>query len=765
MLENILEELSKDSDFNRQVAHWERIPAKKGDYREFPQDLHPSLREILIKRGISALYSHQAESYKLVREGKNVVIVTPTASGKTLSYNLPILNSLLEEPESRALYLFPTKALSQDQQSELNEVVLGGEVPVKVATYDGDTPVSVRQAARDAGRIIISNPDMMHAGIMPNHPKWIKFFSNCKYIVIDEVHSYRGVFGSHMINLIRRMKRICAFYDAHPIFILCSATIGNPGTLAESILEMPVEIIDQNGAPSGEKHIILYNPPVVDAVQGIRRGVVNESQSMALRFLRKGIKTIVFSRSRVRTELIAAYINKTLENIFTENEHITVEPYRGGYLPNERRAIEKGLRDGHILGVVSTNALELGIDIGGLDVAILAGFPGSLASTWQQSGRAGRSSDISLALVIASSAPVDQYLVQHPEYLFESNPESAFVDPDNIYILTDHVKCAVFELPFQQGEKFGGDIQEVLDYLEEGGVVRRTRGRYFWSDRGYPAEEISLRSSSPENVVIINTSKGKHEVIGEMDWRGAMEMLYDQAIYIHRGDQYVVTHLDLENQRAYVEETQVNYYTDTITKTDIKVLEVDSEVRNPGFGLTLSDVLVRTQVAKFKKLKYHTHENIGYGDIHLPEDEMHTRALVLRFFPGSISERIFTQIPEEAREAMLSKLGTLLRQVAPVFLLCDPRDVAVSERLRDPHFSEPALYFYDRYPGGIGLSEALEKKIVPVLEAGLERITACPCDSGCPSCIGPETGDKRILINIKPVVKNFLEEVCREIQA
>ncbi|MFW5684584.1 MAG: DEAD/DEAH box helicase, partial [Spirochaetota bacterium] len=458
----LIKKLQDDPRFMSCVTRWEHIPPRDGEYAPLPDDLHPEIRTALESRGITRLYSHQAASYRAARAGHDFVVVTPTASGKTLCYNLAVLQTIIESPESRALYLFPTKALSQDQQSELNESVLAGELPVKIVTFDGDTPVSLRVSARDKGQIVISNPDMLHAGVLPNHPKWIKFLRNLKYVVIDEVHTYRGIFGSHMTNLVRRLKRIAAFYGSNPTFICCSATIGNPGELANRIVEKEMTLIDRNGAPSGEKHLVLYNPPLVDRVQGIRRGVVNESRRLALTFLRSGVKTIVFSRSRVRTELIASYINKSLANVYSENERIRVEAYRGGYLPSERRAIEKGLRDGTIHGVVSTNALELGIDIGGLDAAILGGYPGSVGSAWQQAGRAGRRTTVSLAVIVASSAPLDQYIVKHPEYFLGSAPENGFVDADNMYVLTDHLKCAVFELPFRDLGGFPEDARAVL---------------------------------------------------------------------------------------------------------------------------------------------------------------------------------------------------------------------------------------------------------------------------------------------------------------
>ena len=755
-LQAIVDALRSDRDFMSCVTRWERIPPREGSYDDLPADLHPILSTTLAERGVERLYSHQAESYHAVRAGRNVVVVTPTASGKTLCYNLPVLQTILEQPEARALYLFPTKALSQDQQAELNDSILYGDLPVKVATYDGDTPPSVRASARTTGQVIISNPDMLHAGVLPNHPKWIAFLKNLKFVVIDELHSYRGVFGSHVTNLIRRLKRVARFYGTDPVFICSSATIGNPAELAEHVLGEEVTLIDNNGAPAGEKHIVLYNPAMVDAVQGIRRGVVNEAQKIALKLLRARIKTIVFAKSRVRTELIASYINRSLENVYTDNERLRVEAYRGGYLPSERRAVEKGLRDGSIHGVVSTNALELGIDIGGLDAAVLAGFPGSISSSWQQAGRAGRKSDISLAVLVSSSNPLDQYMATHGEYFFGRNPESAFVDPDNMYIVIDHLKCAVFELPFSEGESYAGPIGEYLDYLEEEGTIRRSGSRYYWADRAYPAEEISLRSATSDNVIIVDATHGRDAVIGEMDRPSAKEMLFDNAIYIHRGTQYVVTQLDLPNRRAYVEETSVNYFTDALVKRDIKVLEEDSRAETAGARAVVGDVLVRTQVAKFKKIRYHSHENVGYGDIHLPEEEMHTRIVALVFAEDTTAGAALAALPAEQHAGTVARLGTVIKNVAPVFLLCEPRDIGIAERIRDPHFEAPCLYVYDAYPGGSGLAEAFVEKAAPVLAAAYELVSQCPCEEGCPSCVGPRDPKREVDSNPKQAVLEFL---------
>lgn len=739
-----LKKILNSPDFAPNIIVNRLLPAQDGIFAPFPEDLDERLAKSLSKRGIDRLFIHQAEVWKRAREGKNVVVVTPTASGKTLCYNLPCLHALLTDESARCLYLFPTKALSQDQQSELNEVVGGeNELNIKVTTYDGDTPGSLRVSARDTGRIIISNPDMLHAGILPNHPKWIKFFSNLKFIVIDEAHAYRGVMGSHVANVIRRLRRVAAFYGARPQFILCSATIGNPAELAASLIGLPVDLVDKNGAPRGEKRIILYNPPFDDKVQEKRLSIEIESRRWMLALLKAGIKTILFAHSRIRTEVVSSYVNEDLKNIFTDNSRIRVEAYRGGFLPNERHDIEKGLREGSIHGVVSTNALELGIDIGGLDASIVAGFPGSFNSFWQQSGRAGRRGGTSVSVFIANMSPVDQYIISDPEWFFRKSNEKAYIDPDNPIILADHVKCANFELPFtdgqladNSGESYGSNAKDALEYLEEAGIVRHTGEKWHWADRSYPAEGISLRSAGADNVVIIDVTAGRNAVIGEMDRPSAKEMLFLNAVYIHRGRQYIVEELDVENRKCHVREADVNYYTDGLTKTDIKVHTDDERFVYSGGEGILSDVLVRTQVTKFKKIKFGSEENLGYGEISLPEEEMHTRAFILTFAPDTEGGKVLGTMDEQKKGNALYGIGTLIRYIAPLFVLCDPRDLGIAERVRDGHFGVPALYIYDKYPGGTGLAEALSERIQPLLAAVSEALENCPCRNGCPSCVG-----------------------------
>jgi len=749
-----------------EIAWSTKFPAKPATLVPLPEDLSPALTHALAERGISALYSHQRAAYELARAKRDFVVVTPTASGKTLCYNLPVLQTLLEEPEGRALYLFPTKALSQDQQSALNEVMLAGAVGLTVNTYDGDTPADIRTKARTSGRIIISNPDMLHAGILPNHTRWVKFFSNLRYIVVDELHAYRGVFGSHVASVLRRLMRIARFYGASPVFIFSSATIANPGELAERYIERPVALIEESGAATGEKILMCVNPPFVDEVQGIRRSSAHEAESIMLWLLKKGIKTILFSRSRLQVELLSSYLNKKLENMYNENHGIVVKPYRSGLLPSERRAIEKGLRDGDVQGVVSTNALELGIDIGGLDAAVITGYPGSIASFWQQAGRAGRSSRTSLAVYVASSAPLDQYFAAHPEYFLSKGAELAHIDAYNPYIFTDHLKCATFELPFDEGEAFSPDsanegaarlTSEALAYLEEEGIVRHSAGRYFWSAEGYPGEKISLRSATTENVVITDVTQGRHDVIGEMDRPSAKELLFDNAVYLHLGTQYQVKKLDLEKRVCFVERSDADYWTDSIVKRDIEVLTQDARASNRECERILGDILVRSQVEKYKKMRFNTNENVGYGEIWLPPEEMQTQALILVISPESASGRLLAALPPEKADAVLYSAANLLRQLAPSRVLCDVHDIGVVSRARDIFFKAPTLYFYDMYPGGTGIAEALRECVADVEKRAVERVASCACASGCPSCIGVEAAQSDNKANTLALLRNLYE--------
>ena len=731
-LDQIIDLLRNDEAFQRNIVQWKTIPAREAITEEFPASLDQRIVSTLAERGIEKLYTHQAKAVRMVQDGRDIVVVTPTASGKTLCYNLPVLNRILAEPETRALYLFPTKALSQDQLGEVHDFIEKLDVDIKTYTFDGDTPNSARRAIRSAGHIVITNPDMLHTGILPHHTKWIKLFENLRYVVIDEVHHYRGVFGSHMANVIKRLHRICKFYGSNPVFICCSATIANPDDLASRIIGREVSLIDNNGAPSGEKHFIIYNPPVINKQLGIRKSAVNEASRLAARFLRHRIQTIVFARYRLYVEVLLTYLQRELKGDFGRG--INIAGYRGGYLPNERRQIERGLRDGSIHGVVSTNALELGVDIGSLEVSIIVGYPGSIASLWQQAGRAGRRNAGSLTIMVANSSAINQFLCAEPKYIFDRTPESGIIDPNNLIIRTNHLKCGAFELPYDEEETEATDgTIEILDYLAESNVIRHSGDRYYWSSEIYPAGEVSLRSASPENFVILNESK-QSAVIGEVDYFSAPIFLHPEAIYLHKADQYQVTKLDWEGRKAYVKEVKVDYYTDAETKSDLKVLAVNDETQFGESLMSCGEVSVTSVTVMFKKIIFQTHENIGSGKLDLPELEMHTSAFWYAF-PADVLYQV--GLDGSAFGGSLRGLANILGKIAPLWVMCDPRDLRSISQVRAPFTERPTVYIYENIPGGVGLSEKLFNEHEPLWESCLDHIKQCPCEDGCPSCVGP----------------------------
>ncbi|TDQ41480.1 DEAD/DEAH box helicase [Aureibacillus halotolerans] len=728
-LKQVLDMLRKDDRFANQIVYWHTIDERQAITAEMPADLHPTLKNALAKKGIKALYSHQKNAYDTSRAGHSFVAVTPTASGKTLCYNLPVLQTISEQPNARALYIFPTKALAQDQKSELAELIDAMEVNIHSSTYDGDTPANVRQRIRKAGHIVLTNPDMLHSGILPHHTKWVSLFENLQYIVIDEVHTYRGVFGSHFANVIRRLKRLCAYYGSSPTFMCTSATIENPKQLTEALTEDTVKLINNNGAPAGKKHFIFYNPPIVQQAMNIRRSATLEVKQLAETFLKEHIQTIVFAKSRVRVEIILTYLQRLAPRVFGAN---AIQGYRGGYLPTQRRAIEQGLRSGEIYGVVSTNALELGVDIGQLQVCIMTGYPGTIASAWQQAGRAGRRQSEAVVLMVASSSPLDQYVISNPDFFFAMSPETARINPDNVIILMDHIKCAAYELPFRKGDRFGDqDVEDMLDYLTEENVLHAYNGQWHWMSDAFPAHEISLRSASQENIVIIDISfTGSHKVIGEMDRFSAMTLLHEEAIYLHQGVQHQVERLDWEEKKAYVREVNVDYYTDAQLAVSLDVLETNESKDRQGMTIEQGEVSVRAMATLFKKIKFHTHENIGSGPIHLPEMEMHTDSAWISF--QEASETMHLQTLEHG----LIGIANLLKHVAPLYVMCDPSDVHVIPQMKATHNHMPTIFIYDSYPGGIGLSVKIAKQMDALFSEAIRLMDHCPCQTGCPACVG-----------------------------
>ncbi len=759
-----------DRRFRENARAIRHIPPSVGSFAPYPEWINPLLKKVLTDRGITQLYSHQARAIELIRQGRDVVLVTPTASGKTLCYNIPVLHRIIEEQETRALYLFPTKALANDQMTEVHGLIGELKANIKTFTYDGDTPDDARQAIRKQGHVVVTNPDMLHAGILPHHTKWQKLFSNLKYVVVDELHVYRGVFGSHVTNVFRRLKRVCRFYGQDPVFICCSATVANPREHAEDLLEKEVALIDESGAPRSAKTFILYNPPIVNRELGIRQSALTPARTMASDLIGNKIQTITFTTSRLNVEVLTKYLKDTFRGKIPDRDHY-VTGYRGGYLPNLRREIEKGLRERSVMGVVSTNALELGIDIGDLEACIMVGYPGTVASTWQQAGRAGRRTGNSLAILIARSNPMDQFIVENPDYFFTRSPEHCRVNPDNLLILLHHIKSAAFELPFEEGEKFGKeDLMELLSYLEEKGVLHRVDQRWHWAAESYPADEVSLRTINPENVVVVDTTDtANHRVIAEVDWDSAFTTVHDGAIYMVESQQYHVDKLDLERKKAYVRKVDVDYFTDAMTYTGVRVIDDFDKKMKGSVIVEHGEVQVSRKVVGHKKIKFYTAENVGYGDVDLPEKNMHTTSY---WFTIPWDRLNSLQLARSDIIDGLAGLAYCLHHIAAMLVMSDIRDVdwsigdksgewyvraganrriITSSPSRPVNVMEeaydPTVFIFDAYPGGIGFSENLFERHDELIQAVRSVITACQCEHGCPMCVGP-------LLEVGPSAKN-----------
>jgi len=796
-----------------------RLPAMAASFAPYPEGTDDRLISALAARGIEQLYTHQAEAFEHVLGGSNVVTITPTASGKTLCYNAPVLNAILQDSATRALYIFPTKALAQDQLAELHalaellreesargpreapegsaegaaerervgvgpharvsNVTRGTDLEIGVFTYDGDTPSDARRAIRGKAHVVLSNPDMLHSGILPHHPRWAKLFENLRFVVIDELHAYRGVFGSHLGNILRRLQRICRHYGSDPVFICSSATIANPRQLAEGLTGRPFELVEKNGAPRGEKFFLFVNPPVVNAQLGIRRSYLAEARRVALEFLRHNLQLILFAQSRLAVEILTTYLKDAFHG--PPGAADVVRGYRGGYLPNRRREIERGLREGQVRAVVSTNALELGIDIGALDVSVMAGYPGTIAATWQRAGRAGRRTTRSAAVLVASSAPIDQFIVRNPSYFFDASPEHALINPDNLHILLDHVKCATFELPFRNDEQFGVegrrdevDLQAVLSVLAEEGFVHQADGQWNWTNESYPADAVSLRSVSSDNFVVVDCTNGER-VIGETDFTSGPATLHEKAIYILEGQLFQVERFDFDGRKAYLRAVDCDYYTTAITYTKVTILDTfesgsgtrdggseelgdelqSPRVPDPGSRIPEAkrnhgEVHVVSRVVGFKKIKFYTNENVGSGELDLPEQQMHTSSYWL-----TIPANLMSSLPfagDDRRDGVVG-LAFAMKNIAQLLLMCDGHDIGLSvdggslDRttrtggiggVPEALATDPNIFIYDNYPGGIGFSRPLYEMHAVLLERTRELIAGCPCTSGCPSCVGPE---------------------------
>ncbi|MBN1953831.1 MAG: DEAD/DEAH box helicase [Anaerolineae bacterium] len=620
----LLARLRADAPFMRCVTAWERLPARPARFAAWPAGLDPRLVAALRGLGIAALYQHQAAAISAALDGRNVVLATPAASGKSLAYHVPVLNTALADPDACALYLFPTKALAHDQVSALEPLVDALPASIVLRPYDGDTPAAHRRAIRDQARLLVTNPDMLHAGILPHHTRWMRFFSNLRWIVLDETHAYRGVFGSHVANVLRRLRRVCRFYGAAPQAFCASATIANPRQLAERLLEAPVCAVTGDGSPQGEKHFLLYNPPLLDPQLGIRRSSLLEALGIGARLLQADVQAILFARARLTVEVLLGYLRDAVVAAGEAPER--VRGYRGGYLPAQRRQIEQGLRAGTVRAVVATNALELGVDVGELAACVMVGYPGSIASTWQQAGRAGRRAGASLAVLIAGPAPLDQYLVTHPRYFFGRPVEEALLDPDNLALLFSHLACAAFELPFEAGESFGDlpDVTALLDLLVEEGRLHRRDGRFTWIGPDYPAGETGLRSSAPEGVVIQDVGADPPQVIGQVDRPSAPLLVYPGAVYPHEGATYLVLDLDWEAGLARVQPAEVDFYTRARSTTEVQVLEVAAHRASGGWTAGLGRLEVTTRATGYQRIRRYSHQVLDWGEIDLPQQRMET---------------------------------------------------------------------------------------------------------------------------------------------
>ena len=734
-------------------------PARAARFAPFPDQISPALQDALRARGVDALYTHQRAAFDAISAGLHTVIVTPTASGKSLCYNLPVLQSALTK-QSKALYLFPTKALAQDQVAEILELNRAAKLGVRAYTFDGDTPGDARQAVRVHGDIVVSNPDMLHQGILPHHTKWAQFFENLAYVVIDELHTYKGVFGSHVANLIRRLKRVASFYQANPVFILCSATIANPQQLAEHLIGTPVHAITESGAPQGARHLLIWNPPVINPDLGLRASARSQSTRVARIATRLGLKSIVFANSRLEVEVITKYMKDAFDA--DPRKPARIVAYRGGYLPTERRDKEKKLRDGAIDCVVATSALELGVDIGALDVCILNGYPGTVAATWQRFGRAGRRQRTAIGVLVASSELLDQYIARHPEFFLEASPEHARIDPDQLLINMDHVRCAAFELPFQDTDRFGTeDLPAQLDYLAENGVVHRDGAQWHWIADSYPANAVSLRTIAEGNFLVVDITGGAKNIIAEVDYSSAALTLYEGAIYMVQASPWQVEKLDWVGRKAFVRRVNADYYTDAIDYTKLKVLDEFEHASGADDRASHGEVHVVRRVAGYKKIRYYSHENIGYGNVNLPDLEMHTTAVWWQLDPLTLANAFATR-----HQAIDGFLGAAyaLHHIAALVSLAELRDIGRSVGDGNGAWSavvdargrgtvraqsgaeldieqstsfKPTLFLYDNYPGGIGIAVPLYDQRHAVIDRAMQLVSSCRCTHGCPACIGP----------------------------
>jgi DEAD/DEAH box helicase domain-containing protein len=724
-------------DYKQQIVHTEHIRSQKAIFGKLSKPLHPALQARLESSGMSALYSHQVEALNAIFAGKNIIASTPAASGKTLCYQLATLEAILDDKNSHAIYIFPTKALAQDQLRSLKELACPQLLPREaVATFDGDTPQAERPNIKRRARVILTNPDMLHFAVLPNHQSWSRLLRKLKYVVIDEAHIYRGVFGSHMANVVRRLRRLCTFYGSNLQFICCSATIANPREHAQNLVGLPFEAITEDGSPHGEKYFAFWNPPTIDKANSSRRSPNSEAAFLFHQLMQKNIRSLVFARTRRLTELIYLYTQEQLLPPLRDK----ISPYRAGYLPEDRHQIERQFLDGEFLGLVATTALELGIDIGDLDATVLTGYPGSIASAWQQAGRSGRSTGSSLSFLIAQDNPLDQYLMHNPDFFFSKNFDNALINPDNPYILKPHLLCAAWEKPLGEKDKefFAADIDVVLAELEQEGKLRKLQGRWYPSPAvTYPAQDINIRATAGQNYAIIDVSQGC--LLETVEASFAFPQIHPGAIYLHQGESYLITELNLAKHIAAAVPASVNYYTQAKEITDIRVVKKVKEKGCQGVKVYLGDVDVTTTVIGFKRKRQFTEEVIGEEPLDLPPQSFFTKALWFDL-PQKAIDRIATaglDFHGGLHACEHAAIGIL-----PLFALCDRNDIGGVSTPFHPDTGKAQIFIYDAYPGGIGIAEKGFEIVEKLWQATLKLIKECPCQDGCPSCIqSPKCGN------------------------
>ena len=743
---DFIQHLKSQHFYKGQIAHVERIPARKARHGRLKKPLPPLLEDALKRVGVEKLYTHQAQAINAVREGHSVVVATSTASGKTLCYNLPVLEAIVTDWRARALYLFPTKALAQDQLRSLRELTSRDLRDVRFGTYDGDTPRSARARLRKSASIILTNPDMLSLGILPNHSLWANFFKNLKFVIIDEAHVYRGVFGSHVACVIRRLRRLCQYYSSSPQFICCSATIANPGEHVERLTGVSAIVVDNDGSPTASKEFVLWNPPFVDLTRTARRSANSEATSIFVEMVKQGIRNITFTRARRVAELILLYARRALTKEAPQLASL-VKSYRAGYLPQERREIEQELFSGQLLGVTATNALELGVDVGSLDATTLVGYPGTIASTWQQAGRAGRGVRHSLAVLIGLDNPLDQFFMRHPQELFDRSHEHALINPGNVYILEKHLPCAAHEMPlsnqrgpssFDDEALFGSGFVEAMISLERKGTLEYRNGRWYYMDFGYPAEEINIRSVSGGSIRLLNEAQG-YCALEEIELTTAFSRAYPGAIYLHQGESYLVTDLDWEMRLAYLRPVEVNYYTLPRQISDVSVIRSLRHQQLPATIAYLGQVRVTEQVIGYKRVQQFTETTLSVEYLDLPPQSFETVALWFDVPPG-IAQRVVRRRLDF--HGGLHAVEHAAIGILPLFAMCDRLDIGGLSTPNHPDTGQAQIFIYDAFPGGVGIAEKGFELLTELWRATLEAIGECPCESGCPSCIqSPKCGN------------------------